>query len=129
MAELGQPREYCRGSWASHLVVVAAAGLWAALAAAAVQGVLITVLSGTLFRRVSVVIQTVLMAVLVMLLFVAPWIGPVIRGLVWKQSPLLYYYPGFWFVGLYERLRPAVGDPTLIRSGALSPRRLWGGLP
>lgn len=101
----------------AHLVVVAAAGLWAALAAAAVQGVLITVLSGTLFRRVSVVIQTVLMAVLVMLLIVAPWIGPLIRGLVWKESPLLYYYPGFWFVGLYERLRPAVGDPTLIKLG------------
>ncbi len=86
-----------------HLVVVVAAGLWAALAAAAVQGVLVTVLSGTLFRRVSVVIQTVLMAVLVMLLIVAPWIGPLIRGLVWTDSPFLYYYPGFWFVGLYER--------------------------
>ena len=108
----------------AHLVVVAAAGLWAALAAAAVQGVLITVLSGTLYRRVSVVIQTVLMAVLVMLLFVAPWIGPVIRGLVWKQSPLLYYYPGFWFVGLYERLRPAVGDPTLIRLGHIATQAL-----
>ena len=101
----------------THLVVVAAAGLWAALAAAAVQGVLITVLSGTLFRRVSVVIQTVLMAILVMLLIVAPWIGPVIRGLVYKDSPLLYYYPGFWFIGLYERIRPAVGDPTLINLG------------
>jgi hypothetical protein len=108
----------------THLLVVAAAGLWAALAAAAVQGVLVTVLGGTLFRRVSVVIQTLLMATLVMLLCVAPWIGPVIRGLVWKDSPLLYYYPGFWFVGLYERLRPAVDDPTLIKLGHFATQAL-----
>ncbi|RPI08739.1 MAG: hypothetical protein EHM65_09970, partial [Acidobacteriales bacterium] len=107
-----------------HLAVVAAAGLWAALAAAAVQGVLITVLSGTLYRRVSVVVQTALMASLVTLIFVGPWIGPLIRGLVWKESPLLYYYPGFWFIGLYERLRPAVGDPTLIKLGHFATQAL-----
>jgi hypothetical protein len=108
------------GMLGAHLLVVFLAGLWAALAAAAVQGVLVTFLSATAFRRISVVMQTVLMAALVMLLCVAPWIGPLIRGLVYVDSPLLYYYPGFWFLGLYERLRPAVGDPALLKLGGFA---------
>ena len=51
--------------WA-HLTAVAASGLFVALAAAALHGVLITVLRGWLYRRVSIAVQTLLMALLVM---------------------------------------------------------------
>ena len=55
--------------WA-HLVVVLAGGLFSALFFAAIQGVLITLFRGRTYRRVSVTVQTLLMAILVMLLFV-----------------------------------------------------------
>ena len=54
--------------WA-HVTAVMASGLFAALAAAALHGVLITCLRGWLYRRVSVIVQTLLMALLVMNLF------------------------------------------------------------
>src|SRR5436190_1498629 len=41
----------------SHLLAVAAGGLFSALAFAALQGVLVTVLRGNLYRRVSVFLQ------------------------------------------------------------------------
>ncbi len=105
-----------------HLIMVMAAGLWAALAVASLRGILVTLFSGVWLRRISVTLQTLLMAVLVMLLVVGPWIGPLVRGFVFTESPLLYVYPGFWFLGLYERLRPATGDPVLLRLGGLA---LW----
>jgi hypothetical protein len=106
----------------AHVAAIFAAGLWGALAVASLRGVLVTLFSGAWLRRVSVAVQTLLMAVLVMLLVVGPWIGPLLRGFVFTESPLLYAYPGFWFLGLYERLRPATGDPELVRLGGVA---LW----
>src|ERR1039457_3218924 len=63
----------------SHVVAVVAAGLFAAVAIAALQGVLLTVLPGTAYRRVSVTLQTGLMGVLVMLLVLAPMMGGAIE--------------------------------------------------
>ncbi len=106
----------------AHMVAIFAAGLWAALAVASLRGVLVTLFSGAWLRRISVAVQTLLMALLVMLLLVGPWIGPLVRGFVFTESPLLYAYPGFWFLGLYERLRPATGDAELVRLGGIA---LW----
>jgi len=66
----------------SHLATVAASGLFAALSMAAVQGVLITVLPATAFRRVTVWLQTGLMGALVLLLFISPLLAMALRGLV-----------------------------------------------
>jgi hypothetical protein len=95
-----------------HLSVVMLSGLFAALAMAAVQGVLITVLPATAFRLVSTWMQTLLMGALVMLLFLSPGLASLFTGLVKRQSPWVYAFPGYWFAGLYERFRPAVGNPT-----------------
>jgi len=102
--------------WA-HLLVVLASGLLSALFFGAIQGVLITLFRGRAYRRVSVTIQTLLMAVLVMLFFVTHALAFGTQRLVRDNSPLLYCFPGFWFIGLYERIRPATRNPLLMSLG------------
>jgi hypothetical protein len=115
--------------WA-HVVAVLAAGLFAALAGAAVQGVLATFLSGPMLRRVSVAAQTLAMSALVMVFFLIPLIGFSTEQLVRQRSPLLYWFPGFWFIGLYEQLRPATRSGLLGNLGTYASAALWvaGGL-
>ncbi|HEV3198414.1 MAG TPA: hypothetical protein VGZ73_10910 [Bryobacteraceae bacterium] len=114
----------------AHVAAMLAGGLFAALSIGALQGVLITVLSGKAYRRVSATLQTLLMAGLVMLLFLTPMTGAAIERLAKSGSPLIYYFPGYWFIGLYERMRPATHDAVLLRLGSLAVRGLWcaGGL-
>jgi hypothetical protein len=108
----------------AHIVAVLAGGLFAALAVAAIQGLLITCFSGRTYRRISICVQTLLMAVLVMLLFLTWLLGFSMQGLVRTNSPLLHWFPGYWFVGLYERLRPATHDPALLDMGTTAMRAL-----
>ncbi len=108
----------------AHLVAMTAGGLFFALALAALQGVLLTLLSGSLYRRVSVTVQTAAMALLVMTLFVTPLAGVRMKWIAEQHPAWLYYFPGFWFVGLYERLRPATHNEALRDAGRLG----WIGL-
>lgn len=98
----------------AHLATVMASGFFAALSMAAVQGVLVTVLPATAFRRVSVWMQTGLMGILVMLLFLGPMLAVMLRGLVENRSPWVYAFPGYWFAGFYEHLRPAVARQAYL---------------
>ena len=98
----------------AHLATVMASGLFAALSMAAVQGVLITVLPPTAFRRVSIWMQTVLMGLLVMMLFLSPGLAVMFRDLVQQHSPWVYAFPGYWFAGLYELMRPAVAKAEYL---------------
>jgi hypothetical protein len=109
----------------AHVLAVLASGLFMALSAAALQGILITLFSGRLYRRISVTVQTLLMASLVMLLFLSPLLGFAIEGLVKTNSRYLYYFPGFWFIGLYESIRPATHNAVLANLGGLATRALW----
>jgi hypothetical protein len=112
---------------AAHLAAVGAAGLFAALAAAAVQGVLVNLLPAAAFRRVSVCLQTVLMAALVMLLFLTPLLAGAARVLIPRGHPFALWFPGYWFIGLYEVMRPSgVNDPALHRLGHIALAALAG---
>lgn len=110
--------------WA-HVVATLAAGLFSAVAIAALQGVLVTFLRGALYRRVSVAVQTLLMAVLVMLLFLTPLLGFRIQALAAAHSPWLERFPPFWFVGFYESLRPATRNLELRALGGEAMYALW----
>ena len=117
----------------TQLVVMAAAGLFSALAIGALQGVLVTVFHGALYRKVSVAAQTLVMAALIMFFFLSPLMGGALEDLCRKNSPFLRWFPAFWFAGLYEQIRPAVqsgGPPpaaqgVLLSLGTLAVRGLW----
>jgi hypothetical protein len=91
---------------AVHAVAVLSGGAFVALAIAAIQGVLINVLTGRGFRRVSPWVQMALMGVLIVVLFLTPLACAAIRPLVESHSPLLRYFPPFWFLALYLDLLP-----------------------
>ena len=111
--------------WA-HVTAVLASGLFAALAAAALHGVLITCLRGWLYRRVSVAMQTLLMALLVMNLFLTPMIAFRLQSVATHHANWLYWFPGFWFYGFYEHLRPATSNLALRELGVFATRALAG---
>jgi len=101
----------------THLAVMVAAGLFSALAIASLQGILVTVFRGALYRRISVCAQTAVMALLIMLLFLAPLMGSRLEQWCRTDSPYLRWFPGFWFAGLYEQIRPAVSPAAWSRAG------------
>jgi hypothetical protein len=103
--------------FSAHITSVIAAGLFSALAAGAIQGVLITVLPAKAFRPVSTCIQTVLMGALVTLLFISPLIAGSLQILANEHRSLLQWFPGFWFLGFYESMRPAVRHPAIAGLG------------
>lgn len=110
--------------WAAHVTVTAAAGLFAALAVLALEGILNVVFSGRMLRRLSVLAQTLLMSALVTMFFLSPVLGMNLRRLAHEHSPLLYWFPPYWFAGLYEKIRPATGDTVLLGLGGYAARGL-----
>ena len=105
---------------ATHLLVVIAAGLFSALAAACVQGLLLALVPARIFRTVATASQTILMSGLVMLFFLCPLFAGGIQMLVQAHSGVARYIPAYWFAGLYERLRPATGNPALLNLGKMA---------
>jgi hypothetical protein len=49
----------------------------------------------------------------VMVFFLIPMIAFSTEQLVRQGSPLLRWFPGYWFIGLYEQLRPVTGSALL----------------
>ncbi len=102
----------------AHLLAVLAGGLFSALAIAALHGAIAAVFRGRLYRRVSVTVQTLLMFALVMLLFLTPLISFSTEHFIRANSPILRWFPGSWFIGLYEQLRPVTKSAALRSLGA-----------
>jgi hypothetical protein len=125
-----------KGGWfsitATHLLAMSAAGLFSALGIGALQGILVTVFHSALYRKISVFTQTAVMALLVMFFFLSPLMGSSMEEVCRTGSPV-HWFPGFWFAGLYEQLRPAVphgahagaAAQALLGYGTLATRALW----
>jgi len=104
----------------THLSMVIAAGLFSALAAACIQGLLLALVPARIFRAVATSSQTILMSGLVTLFFLCPLFSGGIQMLVLAHSGAERYIPAYWFTGLYERLRPATGDSALLSLGRIA---------
>ena len=109
---------------AVHATAVITGGGFVALSIASVQGVLINVLPGGMFRRISPWVQMALMGALIVVLFLTPLACAGIRPLVERNSPLLRYFPLFWFLALYMDLLPANPAARFFTSS-----RSWRGRP
>ena len=88
----------------AHGIAVFSGCLFMFLFFAALQGVLINLLSYRLFRRVTLYVQGLATVFLVCQLFLLPLIPDLLP--VWERthSPLLYALPPMWFLGLYRTL-------------------------
>jgi hypothetical protein len=101
----------------AHLLAVTAAGLFSALFAAAIQGVLLIVVPARFFRVVATCAQTALLTLMVTLFLVSPMIAGGICPLVGSFPGLARWVPAYWFSGLYEVIRPAVRSQALLHQG------------
>jgi len=95
---------------AIHATAVCAGGAFVVLSIASIQGVLINLLPGPAFRRISPWVQMAVMGLLIVVLFLTPLICASIRPLVEHRSPLLWWFPPFWFLSLYLDMLP--GEPA-----------------
>jgi hypothetical protein len=103
---------------AAHLVAVLLGGLFSALAIASIHGVIATLFRGSAYRRVSAAAQTILMAALVMLLFLSPAIAFRTKELAQANHAFLRWFPGSWFIGFYEQVRPVTKSALLVSLGS-----------
>ena len=103
----------------AHATAVLAGGGFVALSIAGLQGILINVLTGRAFRRISPWVQMAAMGVIVVILFTTPMIWMVLRPLLESRSPLAKWFPPFWFLGLYFDLLPGRPGGPLFHELAL----------
>jgi hypothetical protein len=95
---------------AGHLAAVFASGLYAAIVVLAAQSVLLAILGERMFRRVSLLLQGLGIASLLLLLLLFPVLSSVTGVFLKSGSVFVLCFPPFWFLGIYQRLMegPAV---------------------
>jgi hypothetical protein len=87
-----------------HIFAVLAAGLFSAVFVLALQGLLLSLLGERLFRRVSLLLQGLSISALLMLLLLFPVLSGAVPVFLQSRSPVIFYCPPFWFLGIYQRL-------------------------
>src|SRR3954453_3004789 len=108
---------------AAQAVACLAGAAFVAMAFAGLQGLLINCLTGPAFRRVSPWAQMGSMALLIIVLFLTPFLAPALRPLFEHQSPMLRWFPPFWFFALFMDLLPGrPGGAMFHETAALAPR-------
>ncbi len=108
-----------------HALAVSTAGLFVALSFAGLQGLLVNLLTGRAFRRISPWVQMASMALLILLLFLTPLVCSTLRPLFEARSPMLRWFPPFWFLALYVDLLPGrPGGPLFHELAPLATRAL-----
>jgi hypothetical protein len=98
-----EPSDLLR-AFAAHSTAVTAAGLCAAAQVLALQGVLISILGARIFRIFSTYLQSLLVMVLSIALFLFPVLSRSLAELVQSGSTAVRCFPPFWFLGIYESL-------------------------
>lgn len=101
---------------AAHFIASCAASAAVALAVAAVQGLTLAALGPRLFKRVSTLLQAVVVASLALGLALLPAVTSsvvhTIRGFGANEQRWILSLPPVWFLGLYEWLLGS-SDPTI----------------
>ncbi len=107
-----------------HVLAVSASGLFAAAFILALQGLLLSLLGERVFRRLSLLLQGLLMALLAMLLLLFPSFSALLPVFLQSGSVYALCFPPFWFLGIYQRLIEGPGTlpifVTLARIGVVA---------
>ena len=91
-----------RGLGAAQLTATIGASIFAFLAVAGIQGILINVTSPNIFRRLSPWIQMCGMSFMVVTILGFPTYSALLPGAIAHKQIWLYLFPPVWFSGLYE---------------------------
>ncbi|MBS1803198.1 MAG: hypothetical protein JST28_07500 [Acidobacteria bacterium] len=85
-----------------HVAAVAASGLFSAFSIVAAQSILLALLGERLFRKISLFLQGAAVTFLVMLLLLFPVLSGVTPSLLQSGNRLIYLFPPYWFLGVYQ---------------------------
>ena len=89
---------------AVHLFSSFMANLFVFLLVALIQGILMLLLDSKRFKKVSMVIQPLLIMGFVSILIWFPQFVSTMEKLKDKYASFIYYFPPMWFVGFYEQM-------------------------
>jgi hypothetical protein len=110
---------------AGHLLAVFASGLFGAAFVLAMQSVLLAMLGERLFRKLSLGLQGLGIASLLLLLFLLPALSSVVPALLKSDNVVVLCFPPLWFLGIYQRIlegpaaQPIFGKLAQIGCAAL----------
>lgn len=89
---------------AGQVLAVAASGLFAAAFIVASQGVLLFVFGERWFRKISLLLQGAILAVLLLTMLLFPVYSGATATVLRSVNHAAWWFPPFWFLGLYQRL-------------------------
>ena len=98
---------------AGHLLAVGASGLFAAAFILALHGMLLAVFGERIFRRVALVLQGAVIAVLVVLMLLFPVLSGVVPVILQSGGAFARWFPPFWFLGVYQSFLEGSSAPPL----------------
>jgi hypothetical protein len=105
----------------AHAAATLMSGTFAATTFLALQGVLLNTLGEHLFRRITPLLQGASLMLLLAVLLVFPMLSYSLQPLLTSNVAAVYYFPPFWFLGIYERILAGPSSPhifhTLARIG------------
>ena len=87
-----------------NVVAVTAGGLFASFFILALHGVLLSLAGERFFRRISLAVQGLAVAVLVVMLLLFPVLSGLTSILLQSGAAFARWFPPFWFLGMYERI-------------------------
>ena len=77
----------------------------------ALQGLLLNLLGGRMFRRITPLLQGASITILLTVSFLYPLLSRFLQALLSSGSVFARCFPPFWFLGIYERL---LGGPSTL---------------
>ncbi len=89
---------------AGHLLAVTGSGLFAAIFILAFECVVLSVFGERWFRALSLFMQGLAVAALLMLLLLFPVLSAVVPNLLRSGDWYVRCFPPFWFLGIYQRI-------------------------
>jgi hypothetical protein len=97
---------------AGHVLAVAASGVFAAAFIVASQGVLLFIFGERRFRKVSLLLQGAILAVLLLALLLFPVYSGATAAVL-RSGGYAKWFPPFWFLGIYQRLMQGPSAPPV----------------
>ncbi len=102
--------------FAAQVAAAAGASTFAFFLVAALQGLLINLTTPRTFARISPWIQLLGMSLMILALLLFPMYSGLLAEAARTGSPWLWFFPPFWFTGMYDLLLPH-SDPRFAALG------------
>jgi hypothetical protein len=100
----------------AHAIAALMSGAFAATTFLALQGILLNTLGEHLFRRITPLLQGASLMLLLAVLLVFPMVSHSLQPLLTSGATVVYCFPPFWFLGIYERILAGPSAPLIFHS-------------